>query len=261
MTGLVLIVALGLSSTAYATESDYHHVHLMAPDANEAAAWYIEHMGCQAYAREGACRYGDVQILFIEREADGGSIGTSVDHVGFSFKDLGAKMADWKAAGLHILEDVREVDGLFKLAFVEDPWGTKIEAVEDHEDLGLHHLHLRSMEPVATLDWYHNVFGGEYDSMKGRINGLRWGRIWLLASKPREGTLAPTRNRSLHHLGWSVADLEAFTAKITEQGLEFSSAPRSITNSAGENLIIAFMSFGKQCPPNPRSPSGPGTDR
>ena len=29
----------------------------MASDATEAAAWYIEHMGCQAYEREAACRY------------------------------------------------------------------------------------------------------------------------------------------------------------------------------------------------------------
>ena len=129
------LVCLVAPAFARAGESDYHHVHLMAPDAKAAAAWYVEHMGCEVYEREGACRYGHVQVLFIEREPEGGSVGTAVDHVGFSFDDLDAKMAGWKAAGLNILEDVREIDGLFKLAFIEDPWGTKIEGVEDHESM------------------------------------------------------------------------------------------------------------------------------
>ena len=99
-------------------------------------------------------------------------------------------MTAWKAANLNVLEDIREVDGLFKLAFVEDPWGTKIEVVEDHEDLGFHHLHLRSPDPEQTLAWYQNIFGGEFDQMKGRLDGVRYGRVWLLVSQPREGSLA-----------------------------------------------------------------------
>ncbi len=93
------LVCLVAPAFARAAESDYHHVHLMAPDAKAAAAWYVEHMGCEVYEREGACRYGHVQVLFIEREPEGGSVGTAVDHIGFSFDDLDAKMAGRKAAG------------------------------------------------------------------------------------------------------------------------------------------------------------------
>ena len=77
------LVCLVAPAFARAAESDYHHVHLMAPDAKAAAAWYVEHMGCEVYEREGACRYGHVQVLFIEREPEGGSVGTAVDHIGF----------------------------------------------------------------------------------------------------------------------------------------------------------------------------------
>jgi len=237
----VALVCLVVPAVARAAESDYHHVHLMAPDAKAAAAWYVEHMGCEVYEREGACRYGRVQVLFIEREPEGGSVGTAVDHVGFSFTDLGAKMAGWKAAGLNILEDVREIDGLFKLAFIEDPWGTKIEVVEDHEDLGLHHLHLRSPDPAGTLAWYQDVFGGERDRMKGRLEGLRWGRIWLLVAEHTGAPLVPMQTRSFHHLGWSVPDLDAYGTEIEAKGIPFTGKPRSITNSAGQKLIISFV--------------------
>ena len=39
----VVVVWLGLAHAA-----DYHHVHLAAPNTEEAAQWYITHMGCQA---------------------------------------------------------------------------------------------------------------------------------------------------------------------------------------------------------------------
>ena len=41
----------------------------------------------------------------------------------------------------------------FKLAFIEDPWGTRIEVVQDPQKLGFHHLHVRR-QPPATLAWY-----------------------------------------------------------------------------------------------------------
>ena len=174
----------------------------------------------------GACQVGDVQIIFFERDVQGGSVGSSVDHIGFSFRDLGTRMTGWKAAGLNVLEDVREIEGLFKLAFIEDPWGTKIEVVEDLEDLGFHHIHLRSQNPEETLAWYHNIFGGETDRMKGRINGVRYGRIWLLASRHTKGSLEPTQGRTIDHLGWGFADLDAAAVEIRSKGIEFQMDPR-----------------------------------
>lgn len=240
---LSLLAVTGTPWVVSAADSVYHHVHLAAPDAAAAAGWYIKHLGCEGFGRSGACRVGDVQFIFFDREPEGGSVGSGVDHIGFSFADLEAKMAGWRAAGVTVLEDVREIDGLFKLAFIEDPWGTKIEVVEDQEDLGFHHLHLRSPDPEATLAWYQDVFGGETDAMKGRINGLRWGRVWLLVSRVPDGdaSVAPTQGRSVDHLGWGVEDLEAFASETKAKGIAFQMDPRPITNSFGQDLIIAFI--------------------
>lgn len=240
---LVLTVAtIGLIPAAAAAQSaDYHHIHLSAPNPQEAADWYMEHMGCEDFGRAGACQVGPVQLLFSEREPQGGSVGSGVDHIGFSFQDLGAKMTGWKAAGVNVTDDIREIDGLFKLAFVEDPWGTKIEVVEDHEDLGFHHLHLRSPNPDETLAWYQNVFGGTSDQMKGRLNGVRYGRVWLLVSALREGTLAPTQGRAIDHLGWGFSDLDAAAEEIRGKGIEFSMEPRPYTNVLGQDMKISFI--------------------
>jgi catechol 2,3-dioxygenase-like lactoylglutathione lyase family enzyme len=59
---------------------------------------------------------------------------------------------------------------------------TKIEVVQDPELVGFHHVHLRVPDPAATLQWYQDMFGGERASLKGRIDGLRYGGVWLLAA-------------------------------------------------------------------------------
>lgn len=248
MTGKTLLCALlatallGLPAAARA--ADYHHVHLTATDELAAARWYMEHMDCQDYGREGACQVDGIQIIFYnDREPTGGSVGSGVDHIGFSFRDLEAKMAGWKTSGVRVVEDVREVAGLFKLAFVEDPWGNRIEAVEDHQWLGFHHIHLRSAAPEATLAWYESLFGGVPDKLKGRIAGLRYGGLWLLAGRQREGegALQPTQGRALDHLGWSFDDLDAAIADMRGRGIELQSGPREVVNRVGQQLKIAFV--------------------
>ena len=225
---------------AVSAAADYHHIHLVADSAAEAKEWYMTHMGCTDYGRHNACAAGDTQIIFFEREPTGPSVGSGVDHIGFSFTDLAAKMASFEAAGVKILEPIREIDGLFKLAFVEDPWGTKIEVVEDTEWLGFHHLHLRSTDPAAALDWYENIFEGERDSLKGRIAGLRYGTVWLLISR-HEGELALTEGRAFDHLGWQFPDLRAAAEEIKGKGVEFNLEPRPFTNPLGQDMLISFV--------------------
>ena len=242
---LFAVVITGVASLpAIADAADYHHVHLTAPDAKVAAAWYIEHMGCEDFGREGACQVDTTQFIWSERDPQGSSVGTGVNHIGFSFRDLAAKMAGWKAAGLDIVnpdEPIRDSPGLFKLAFLTDPWGTYIEVVEDHEYLGFHHIHLRSPDPDGALAWYQNIFGGESDSLKGRINGLRYGGTWLLVSQLREGTVAATQGRALDHLGWSFPDLAAAAAEIKRKGVAFTLEPRDYTNPLGQDMKISFV--------------------
>ena len=98
-----------------------------------------------------------VELVFVPQSTTGGSQGTGVNHIGFSYADLMAKMATLEAVGvrgsgvrLQRFADgstVRDVPGLFKLAFVFDPWGTRIELVEDAERLGFHHVHLSATDP------------------------------------------------------------------------------------------------------------------
>jgi predicted enzyme related to lactoylglutathione lyase len=234
---VILVVLPGVARAA-----DYHHVHLASPNVPEAVQWYISNIGCTAMNRADACQIGTTQLIFANRKPDAGSEGSGVDHIGFSFADLTAKMRAFQAAGVKITTPARDVPGLFKLGFIEDPWGTRIEVVEDKETLGFHHIHLISENPETTLKWYQNVFGGQSASLKGRINGLRYGSVWLLIDKVNEGAmLAATQGRSIDHLGFAFDDLDAAAAEMKKKGVTFQAEPRPFTNAAGQNMKISFV--------------------
>ena len=114
----------------------FHHVHLTSSDPPAAIQWYLKNLGGRI-TKVGpfdAVLYGTTNVLFTKKaEGFPGSVGSSVDHVGFSYKDIDAKMKELADAGVEIVSGV-EQEGPIKYAFVKDPWGTLIEIVEDAAD-------------------------------------------------------------------------------------------------------------------------------
>ena len=108
--GLIAVAALFVAIPAVARAADYHHVHLAAPNVAEAVQWYVTNMGCTAMTtRADACQIGTTQLIFANRKPDAGSQGSGVDHIGFSFPDLAAKMRAFEAAGVKIVTPMRDV--------------------------------------------------------------------------------------------------------------------------------------------------------
>ena len=226
---LVAAVASLVAIPAVARAADYHHVHVTASNATEAVKWYTEHMDCQPLSdREDGIDCDGAEIVFVSRPALGTSQRTGIDHISFSYADLTAKMAELEAVGvrgsgvrLQRFEDgstLRDVPGLFKIGFVFDPWGTRIELVEDADYLGFHHIHLSSTDPAATLAWYHDVFGGETARLRDSLDGILLNDIWLLASRHEEGAPAATAGRAIDHIAFSVEDLNAAAIEMRAKG-------------------------------------------
>ena len=69
---------------------------------------------------------------------------------------------------------MREVPDLFRIAFVEDPWGTRIEVAEDPQLLGLHHVHMRGPDPDQVFSWLLDTFGGQRTKLKGQLDGIKY---------------------------------------------------------------------------------------
>ena len=236
-------VACALATTAalvlppaVAVAADYHHVHIATSSPAKGVEWYSDHMGCEPVAdRDDAASCNGVEIVFAPTAATGGSQGTGINHIGFSVPDLNAKMAELEAVGvqgsgvrLQRFDDgslVRDIPGLFKIAFVFDPWGTRIELVEDDEYLGFHHVHLSATDPQATLAFYRDVMGGKEASLRGRIDGLLFDDVWLLVSEHQGAPPAPTEGRAIDHVAFAVDNLDAEAGTLRQAGVSFQQEP------------------------------------
>lgn len=233
----VLCVAFGLVTLdSHAQTFPYDHLHLTADDPDAAVKWYVEHLDGEEIGEAGRLEVGGVLVIFFKKPAGfEPSEGSSVDHFGVSFPDLDAKMQAFRDADVKIVADVKEVPGKFKYAFIEDPWGTKIEVMEDAETLGFHHIHLKGPEPAKQLDWYENAFGGERTKYKDLLDAVRYGSVWLLAMDAGEPQ-APTRGRAIDHLGWTVSDMAKDAEALKAKGVTFTMEPRPF-----RGVQIAFV--------------------
>jgi len=238
---LALGALVGAPGEAAAETALYHHVHLMVPNGEEGAQWYIKNMECQAVPnRKNAARCGTALFLFFVATPAGPSTGTGANHIGFSFTDVEAKTKALEAAGVRVTSPVRDVPGLFKLSFVEDPWGTRIELVEHPEYPGFHHVHLASTDPAKTLAWYQNIFGGEVTKLKDKIDAVLYGKAWLLAVAAKEPLVA-TQGRAIDHLGFSFANLDAAAAEIKQKGVAFQTEPRALVPPSPSATKVSFI--------------------
>ena len=229
------VAALGVAS-AEAQTVEFHHVQIISASPSEAADWYARYLDCKPIPdRNDAAACDGIELIFAAMPTMGSTQGTGVNHIAFSYADLSRKMADLEAVGvrgsgvrLQRFDDgatLREPAGFFKHGFLFDPWGTRIELIEDPSREGFHHIHLSAMDPEATRAWYRTVFGGAPGRLRGTEEGLRFGDAWLLFSKHSEGEPAPTRGRAIAHIAFSVPNLAGQVPRLERRGVEFERMP------------------------------------
>jgi lactoylglutathione lyase len=215
------------------------HIHLSAPDQTEAVRWYQKNLAGEPMSEApDRLMVGDTRLIFLKSANALPSAGSALDHLGFSFANLDAKLKELEAAGVKVVAPVRDVPGLFKFAFIEDPWGARLELVQDAEKLGLHHVHLRAPDPAATLAWYKDKFGGESAKLKDRFDGLRYGGVWLLVQR---GDATPSEGHAIDHIGWRTPDLAAKTAELKSQSVKFTTEPTPLRLASGTMVNYAYL--------------------
>src|SRR3954471_12533481 len=177
------VTAFLFAGSAFAQATlPYDHVHLAAPDQAKAVEWYQKTFG-GATTPEGKDRlmFGKTRFIWLKSDNAKPSADAAIDHIAFSVTD--------KAPG-----------------FMTDPWGVKIEILNDPALRGFHHAHLNSPDPAASLAWYQQRFGGERVKFKGE-DALKYGDVLVLVQKSRSAA-APSVGHALDHLGWRVMDLD-----------------------------------------------------
>jgi catechol 2,3-dioxygenase-like lactoylglutathione lyase family enzyme len=220
------------ATTAFAdnpvvTTLDYHNVHIRVSDPARAGEWYVKYLGASPGRSPQLVYFGRTLVEFMKTDNPQPSAGSVIDHIGLSYASLAARMKDFEAGGAKIVTPLRDVPGLFTLGFIEDLWGTKIEVVQDPELLGFHHVHLLVPDPAKTLRWFEDMLGGERGKLKGQIDGLRYGTVWLLAAASGAERPAPSLSRAIYNVAWEVPNVDEAVTALKGKGVKVNTEPRS----------------------------------
>jgi catechol 2,3-dioxygenase-like lactoylglutathione lyase family enzyme len=203
---IALLLSLLVSGPALAqTTLPYDHVHLAAPDQAKAVEWYQKNFGGEI-TPEGKDRlmFGKTRFIWLKSDTAKPSADAAIDHIAFSLAD--------RAPGV-----------------ITDPWGVKVEIVNDPARRGFHHVHLNAPDPAASLAWYRQRFGGERVKYKGE-DGLKYGDVLVLVQKA--AAPAPSVGHALDHVGWRVTDLDKTLADL--KGIAVMQGPTELQLATGK---------------------------
>jgi predicted enzyme related to lactoylglutathione lyase len=242
--GAAVALAAPRAASAQAT-FPYDHVHVNVPDTAAAANWYEKNFGGKRITEApDRLMFGSTRFMFLKLADAKPSAGSAVDHVGFSVPDIDAKFRELQANGVKIVTPVRELPGIFKIGFVEDPWGTRIEVVQDPELLGLHHIHLRGPDPEAVFTWLLDKFGGQRTKLKGQLDAVKYSApgfsdMWVLVQR---GDSVPSEGHAIDHIGWrSTGALKGTIDGLRGKGVQVTTEPRPLPLPNGPTINFSYV--------------------
>jgi catechol 2,3-dioxygenase-like lactoylglutathione lyase family enzyme len=239
----------------------YGHHHLNTTNMDAQKRFYVDMLGGipakigPVDHQQEIIKFTNVLIFFHPMQAPtGGSIGSTVNHFGFSVPDLSVLVPKLKANGFKmitveqlpatakIVDDISTAASGTRVAFALAPDDIKVELVEDKSVTGparLNHIHFFGQANKDMQAWYAKTFGATMvppnpvaTYVADRLPGV------ALNFTPSPTPTVGTTGRAIDHIGFEVKDLEAFTKKLEAQGIKLD---RPYTKVPQLGIAIAFM--------------------
>jgi catechol 2,3-dioxygenase-like lactoylglutathione lyase family enzyme len=228
---LAVITFAGPSFAQLARPNDagvaFGHIHLTVPDPDTQIKAWVNVLSATA-SKDGflnLLKLPGIFVIVTKAAATEGSEGSAVNHIGFLVKDyagLKAKLAASNIPTVFEFEKNQQImvtfPGKVRVEFIEDP-SIDTPVIFDH-------IHLMTTDPPALEAWYVKIFGAEAATRRNlpaaKIPG---GDIDFLSAKDAP---APTKGRTLDHIGFEIEDLDAFCKKLTAGGIAFDMPYREV---------------------------------
>ena len=221
------------------------HIHLAVRDVDAHKAFWTNVMGGKL-VKNGPLeliQFPGVYIMLRKAEPTDPPAGSVLNHFGFVVKDMPATLELWKKNNLKIDPTQNPNE-----SYVNGPDGIRIEVYGDpyiKNEVQMNHLHFYTTDPLEMQAWYAKTFGGRIGRRPsvGSIKVFRLMETVLipgtnLSLNPVKERQAPTKGRSLDHIGFEVKNLDAFVKNLEAQGVKFDVPLRQVPNS---NVKIAFL--------------------
>ena len=231
------------------------HLHYRVRDINANVAFW-ESLGGKP-VRVGmnqAVRFQDVFVFLTQGDYSGTSEGAVVNHIAFrvpSFATLeksGIKvqrLAGFPGVGNTATPEGERVelfeDAALNLTFTPDE-GKHAAGSDRHNrpvgvPIAFHHVHLYvpGEEHLAAKAWYVRMFGG-IGGKRSNYDAVDLPGINLNFSGGR--TSAPMKGRTLEHIGFEIAGLEALCKRLESMGVKFDAPYRKNADGIATATIV-----------------------
>jgi catechol 2,3-dioxygenase-like lactoylglutathione lyase family enzyme len=221
------------------------HVHLNANDVEVQKKFWTE-VGGKIVEREKLVmvQFPGIYVLLRKQDYNGGSVGSTINHFGFYVRDFDKAVAKWKAAGLK-WEPVN--NPTVGQGFLTGPDNVRIEIYENKSisaPMQMHHIHLFVTDPLAAQKWYVEHFGAtagkraQFDTANVPGTEITFAK----ADMPQ----APTKGRSVDHMGFEVSNIDKFVAKLQAAGIKTDAAIRNSANASGLRIVYVTDPWGTE---------------
>jgi catechol 2,3-dioxygenase-like lactoylglutathione lyase family enzyme len=217
------------------------HVHLIVTDTEAQKKLWSGVLGAEVIALPPLELYKIPGVFVIVQKAGRtppteGSDGSSVNHFGFLVKSYADTKKKLEAAGLTFSMDNAQTKQIIAVF----PENVRVEFTEDATltvPMKFHHIHEAGVDQEQVRDWYDKTFGAT-PGKRGAFPAafIPGGEVDVMKAQTAP---APTKGRTLDHIGFEVKNLEAFCKKLASDGMVFDMAYREIPQLAG--LKIAFI--------------------
>jgi predicted enzyme related to lactoylglutathione lyase len=238
----------------------YGHHHLNVTNLDEAKKFWVDAIGGVLIKvgpeNREIIKFPNALMLLRAQKPTAGSKGSTVDHLGFSVKNLRQVVDRIKAGGFRMVtsaeappnvkvqDDIGIVEGgpVSGIAYAMAPDETKVELVEmkaQAAPIASHHLHFFGMNKEMQA-WYMQTFGASTLASANPAAFISASLPGLTMNfSPSQAPVAGTQGRAIDHIGFEVKNLEAFTKKLEAQGIKLASPYRQVP---ALNISIAFIS-------------------
>ena len=219
----------------------FAHVHLSVADLDLHRSLWTELFEAELLEEAGFTAVGirDALVFFTVREPSAPSIDSSVDHFGFTVRDMGAVLTRWRSMGYTVDREFTGPDGEAK-AYITVPDGIRLELEEDPDlsaPAAMHHVHYYAVDHRGLRDWYQDLFAAT-PRARGAIETTADVPGTNLSFSHVDEPRLPTNGTSVDHVGFEVDDMEAFAGRLRSRGIEFEREP-FLVESLG--IWVAFF--------------------
>lgn len=249
---VVAACALALAASAEAQLGERNrlgirmgHVHLRVSDLEAQRHFWTAVMG-GTVVRNGSLElieFPGVYVILAPEEVQPAPAGRLLDHFGFIVKDMPAALARWEAAAVDTdpTENPNEV-------YVLGPDGLRVEVYGEpalSTPISMNHVHFYPPDIPAIKSWYVRVFGANPGrrpcvacvSRPRMIEAVDMPGVNLSFS-PAETRRVATSGRAIDHVGFDVADLDAFVRMLEAEGVALDGPVRQLP---GTRVKTAFL--------------------